>query len=187
MGIAGSGTGRNVSALAHLPLAGILGVVGAAEGIRLGIASPGEDFITGPGGYMTVVGSGLLLFAVLGAIASVLRRARGGGTDTSRGGSVPTPLSDAETGRSHDVKAAGVGGLSRPTLVRLSFAFCVVYVLLIRPLGFTLASLLYLAAGLVLLGNPVRRIVVTCLAMLPILYFGLPLAGISVPRGIFGF
>jgi low temperature requirement protein LtrA len=174
------GTGNLLRRYGHLPLIAAFGVLAVVEGIRIGTQFTAETFIAGPGGYMTVIGVALCCFAligVLGATAGRTRRKRTQDelaaldTDTD---TVTTPEKSAEA-------------IAHSRTLRLSFLLCVVYVLLIKPLGFTIASLLYLAASLWFLKNPLRRTLLTCIIMFPILFFGLPAIGISVPRGPFGF
>ena len=160
---------RGIGAYSHVLLSATFGIVAIAEAIRLGILHADESFITGPGGYMMVVGISLIIFALIGTFTVSFDRRR---SATAIVSSVKPDQSPADRARLRKVV--------------LSFLFCVLYVLLIQFLGFAIASLLYLAANLWLLQNPVRRIVFTCFVMFPILIFGLPLIGLSVPKGIFG-
>ena len=169
----------------HLLLAGVFGIIAIAEAIRVGVKYTSESFIAGPGGYMMVVGAGMVCFSLMGAIAGLwgwLRR------DYHRlirkSDLVPASLPDVQL-ESEESGKLPINS-SRLWKTCLSFLLCIVYVILIKPLGFTIASLLYLAINLWLLQNPVRRILVTCIVMFPILSFCLPLVGISVPKGIFG-
>lgn len=160
---------RGIGAYSHVLLSAAFGLIAMAESLRLGILHKDETFITGPGGYMMVVGVFLIIFSIIGTVAVCLGRRRYTNGILS---SVKPDQSPVDKDRFRKVV--------------LSFLFCVLYVLLIQFLGFAIASLLYLAVNLWLLQNPVRRIVFTCLVMLPILVFGLPLIGLSVPKGIFG-
>lgn len=160
---------RGIGRYSHIVLSGVFGIVAIAEALRLGKRYDSEAFITGPGGYMMVVGISLITFALIGVAVGFIRQ--------RRHANVALPS------RKHDQPQAD---RSRLLKVVWSFLFCLLYVVLIQWLGFALASILYLAGNLWLLNNPVRRIVLTCLVMLPILIFGLPLIGLSVPKGIFG-
>jgi low temperature requirement protein LtrA len=162
----------------HLVLTATLGVIAIAEGIRIGTQFTAETFIAGPGGYMTVVGIALFSFALVGALSTLGENNRHKRTQNELG------ALDIDT-NTPPTKTAEAIAHSR--ILRLSFLLCVGYVLLIKPLGFTIASLLYLGASLWLLKNPLRRTLLTCIIMFPILFFGLPAIGISVPRGPFGF
>jgi len=160
---------RSVRPYSHVLLSAAFGIVAIVEALRLGRTYDSEAFITGPGGYMMVVGICLVIFALIGVVAGFIgQRSR---------------EKPASSNVEHDLAYTD---RSRRWKVVWSFVFCVLYVLLIQWLGFAIATLLYLAGNLWLLQNPVRRIVMTCLIMLPILIFGLPLIGLSVPKGIFG-
>ncbi len=169
----------------HLLLAGVFGSIAIVEAIRVGVKYTSESFIAGPGGYMMVVGVGMVGFSLIGAIAGLcgwLRR----DYRRRRSNSDMVPVSSQADKAEPDAGGKLPKDSSRLWKTCLSFLLCVGYVLLIKPLGFTIASLLYLAVNLWLLQNPVRRILFTCVVMFPILSFGLPIVGISVPKGIFG-
>lgn len=168
--------GRFLRKYSHLLLIAVLGILAMVEGIRIGTQFAAETFIAGPGGYMTVIGVALCCFALIGTLGARFEHNRRKRTQDE------LAALDAST---TPAKTPETSGHTRT--LRLSFLLCVGYVLLIKPLGFTIASLLYLAASLWLLKNPLRRILLTCLFMFPILFFGLPAIGISVPRGLFGF
>ena len=169
----------------HVLLSGALGAVAIAEAIRLGNYDQSDSFIIGPGGYMMAVGISLVCFSCIGGIGSLIARSR---SRPSR--SVPSvpkdPNSSPTTQTQSERRELAQRGFSRMVKPIVSFLLCVGYILLIKPMGFTFATLLFLAAGLWLLENPFRRIVFTCIVMFPILAFGLPLIGLSMPKGILG-
>ena len=69
----------------------------------------------------------------------------------------------------------------------ISFLLLVVYVLLLKYLGFAVSSVLYLGANLWILKNPPLRTIITVAVILLALLFGAPQLGISLPRGMLGF
>ena len=166
---------RGLGKYSHVLLSATFGIVAIAEAVRLGLKFEGEDFISGPGGYMMVVGAFLILFALIGTAAVLVGLRRSG---------EPGRTVKIDTGSAASSEAPADAARIRKSI--FSFVFCVLYVLLIQFLGFTIASLFYLAGNLWLLQNPLRRIVLTCVFMFPILAFGLPLIGMSVPKGVFG-
>ena len=174
-----------LTTFSHVLLSGVFGAIAIAEAIRLGNYDQSDSFVTGPGGYMLIVGVGLVCFSCIGGIGGLIARSRSRASHSipsvPRGPISPQPA-QAQSGQ----------GEGRPrdysTMVKpaASFLLCVGFILLIKPMGFTFATLLYLAASLWLLENPFRRIALTCVVMFPILAFGLPLIGLSMPKGILG-
>ncbi len=169
----------------HVLLSGALGAVAIAEAIRLGFYDQSDSFIVGPGGYMMVVGVGLVCFSCIGGVGGLIARSRSRPSPSissvAKDPKSPQPAR-AQSGRG----GGGEKDYSRAVKPIASFLLCIGFILLIKPIGFTFATLLYLAASLWLLENPFRRIVLTCVAMFPILAFGLPLIGLSMPKGILG-
>ncbi len=159
-----------VRSYSHIFITTLLGVIALAEGYRLGMAFENESFIAGPGGYIFIIGAALTLFSSVMVVKAVISR--------------KTPVE----GTSEIAKKAQTPEQTRRLKqMRLSFVLCVLYVVLIKPLGFAIASIVYLASSLALLRNSLKTTLITCAVMIPVLYFGLPAIGISVPKGIFGF
>jgi hypothetical protein len=158
-----------------------LGVVGIIEGLRVDAKVQSASFLSGPGGYLTIIGISLLLFGIIDIIRQlILRHTSKRVPDVAR----MDNTQGADRTRIHlTLDRSSMG----PTMkMQLSYVLCVVYVLLIRPLGFTVATILYLVANLWVLSNKTKTIVFTAIVMFFILRFGLPAMGLSVPKGIFG-
>ena len=68
----------------------------------------------------------------------------------------------------------------------ISFGLLIVYTVLVKPLGFSIASTLYLGANLRILSNSWKSTIITSVIILVALLFGAPAMGLSLPRGIFG-
>jgi hypothetical protein len=67
-----------------------------------------------------------------------------------------------------------------------SAGLLIVYTLLIRWVGFSVSSCLYLLANMLLLKNSVKVTVITVLAVLLYMLVGAPALGMSFPRGLLG-
>lgn len=169
----------------HVLLSGALGAVAIAEAIRLGNYDKSDSFIIGPGGYMMAVGISLVCFSCIGGIGGLIAWSRSRPSPSIS--SVPKDPISPQPARAQSERGGGEQkDYSRMVKPIVSFLLCLGYILLIKPMGFTFATLLFLAAGLWLLENPFRRIALTCIVMFPILAFGLPLIGLSMPKGILG-
>lgn len=162
----------------------ILGIMGILEGLRVDAQISSANFLSGPGGYLTIVGISVLLFGFIDIIRQII-----GGLSQEK---IRKPEGESKRAESKsETSTAFVFTLNRskmtPTMkMRLTYALCVLYVLLIQPLGFTIASLLYLMVNFWLLSNKNKTIALTIIIMFFILRFGLPSMGLSVPKGIFG-
>jgi hypothetical protein len=155
----------------------VVGSVAVLESIRISNKYSIKDWWSGPSGFVMLLGCGLLVLAViegLGALRLDLR-------------SAPDEMSGAAT-QVPDKEVAGVK-IQRDkgiTNLIICFVFLIVYVITIRPIGFTLATALYLLSNLWFLKNSRLTTVITVvLAVLVIMYLA-PAAGLSLPRGILG-
>ena len=176
----GAGAGK----YAYLVLVAACGVLAVVESQRLRRDFESSSFLTGPGGYLMIVGIVLLFFAALEGLSLAAKGRRAVVAQTI----VPATeeaVAAAPDDEKRDVEPAG-RGLSNKWRMRLSFVCCVIFVLLIEPLGFTLASLAFLAVNLLLLGNGKVSILVTLGVVFLILHFGAPAIGLSLPKGILG-
>ena len=167
---------RVLQSYLHIVIAIFLGLIAILEGIRLRHELPYESFISGPGGYVFIVGIALLLFSLM----SIINLQRKSLKEKSKNDKCQSGQESMQGNL-----AAGKPQNLFPTC--LSFLLCIIYVALIKPLGFTLASIFYLASSLLLLRNSKKITILTCIVMIPILYLGFPAIGISVPKGILGF
>lgn len=159
----------------YLALVGACAAAALVESLRIRRSYHAAEFLAGPGGYVMILGVVLLFFALAELAAQIRRSVRGGGA----GG---TATEAAAGGQDPSDRAAG--GRRK---MQLTFALCVVYVLLVGPLGFTLASLLYLTVNLLLLGNSPKVTAATVGVILVILRFGAPAIGLYLPKGLLGF
>ncbi len=167
--------GRLAARFGYFALVAVCGAAALVEGLRIGRLRRTAEFLSGPGGYIMILGVVLLLFAAIELAAQLGR--------TARRSAVGGPPPEAGAGREVS-QGAAAGGRRR---MQLTFVMCVVYVLLVRPLGFTLASLLYLTANLLLLGNRPAVMAATVAVVFVILRFGAPAIGLYLPRGLLGF
>ena len=162
----------------------ILGMIGIMEGLRVDAKISSASFLSGPGGYLTIIGISLLLFGFIDIIRQMII-----GLSRNKVGKL-----EGESMAAESQSKTGTGftftfdrnKMNPTTKMRLTFTLCVLYVLLIQPLGFTIASLLYLMVNFWLLSNKNKTIAFTIVIMFIILRFGLPAMGLSVPKGLFG-
>lgn len=153
----------------------VLGSLGVYEGVRVGIKDTGPGYFSGPGGYLTIIGSSLVLFGLIDILTQVLRKEKNEKVEES--------VTVSESWTSNITwKPSEITPTNK---MRYSYILCIVYVLLINPLGFTIASLVFLATNFWLLENKYRTIITTIVVMFFILRYGLPAMGLSVPKGIF--
>jgi hypothetical protein len=154
------------------------------ESLRLKSDFDSGDFLSGPGGYLMIVGIVLLCFAAFETLRLARKRRQGDG-------GVRVAPATEEVGRAasedEEKSEKTVGHIEADRRrMRLSFMFCAFFVLLIEPMGFTLASLVYLAANLLLLGNGKLVTFVTLCVVFMLLHFGAPAIGLSLPKGLLG-
>lgn len=168
----------------YVVLISLLGILGIAEGLRVDATVRSANFLSGPGGYLTIIGISLLLFGIIDIIRQLIMRQREHLSQRSQ-------MDHDEATRIATFDWKGLLTLDRSRMtpnvkMRLSFILCIFYVLIIQPLGFTIATIIYLVANFWLLSNKTKTILFTVVVMFIILRFGLPAMGLSVPKGLFG-
>lgn len=159
----------------------VLGLLATIEGVKVGV-SYGGNFWSGPGGYLTIIGCVLLFFALVDSILG----------DRNKGKGPPVAMHEQQEilpppSANHWQLIVKRHEMTPVIKMRLTLILCILYILLIQPLGFVIASLVYLALNMWLLNNPTKSIVSTLVVLFCILRYGLPLMGLSIPKGIFGF
>jgi len=153
------------------------GALALYESLRIRRSYQTGEFLAGPGGYVMVIGVALLLFA-LGELAVQIRQGV-----RRRGSESPAPGVRAAA----DPGTEDLGRRGARRKMQLTFLLCALYVLLMKPLGFTLASVASLVANLLLLGNRVAVTAATAAVVFVVLRFGVPAIGLYLPRGWLGF
>lgn len=146
------------------------GGIAVIESNRLTEKYPQDNWFAGPSGFMMIIGIILLVLFVIELFK---------GLKTMR-----VELSKEQCNEKKELSEEEKGFVKD---MIISFAMVCIYIIVIRYLGFALASTLYLVANLILLKNPKLRIIITAVVIFLLLLYGAPLAGISLPRGYLGF
>lgn len=150
----------------------VIGGTAVLESMRVTKKYPSDNWLAGPSGFMMIIGVILLLLFVIELVKAI------------RGFSLSSVKEEAAVEKQSEKNQEDAINTKKMVL---SFLLLVVYVLLLKILGFSLSSVLYLAANLWLLKNPPLRTIITVVVIFLLLMFGAPQLGISLPRGIFGF
>lgn len=139
------------------------------ESMRLTKKYPQSNWFAGPSGFMMIIGCVFLLLCLL-ELLRLLRK---------------SDLIKEIAVKERAQKSADEKENSRKMVI--SFLLLIVYTILIKYLGFSLTSAIYLGVNLWILKNPPLRTIITVVVILVLLLFGAPYMGISLPRGILGF
>ncbi len=118
-------------------------------------------FFEGPIGYMTVIGSLLIGFSLWDLVSGLFRRSQ-------------------TLARGPDKASSGTGKIWAVLF------FMVLFLVLVPLLGFILASGVFLAATLLLLGCTIKVTAAADLVYCLGLYWMVPVLGLSLPRGMLG-
>lgn len=163
---------RVLQSYLHIVIAIFLGLIAILEGIRLRHELPYESFISGPGGYVFIVGIALLLFSLMSIInlqgKSLKEKSK---NDKCQSGKNPCRVIWLQVSL-------------KPFSDMLEF-FALHYLCSSHQTFGIYISIhfFYLASSLLLLRNSKKITILTCIVMIPILYLGFPAIGISVPKG----
>ncbi|HPY45950.1 MAG TPA: tripartite tricarboxylate transporter TctB family protein [Sphaerochaeta sp.] len=152
----------------------VTGVIAVFESIRLTEKYVDGDWLSGPSSFMMILGLIILAICFIETVKSVFQIR----SDLKK-------LNDTVATRENEEKSDEEKGYIKDMII--SFAMVLVYIFIIRYTGFALATVIYLAANLMLLKNPVLRVVLTVVVILALLLWGAPAMGISLPRGFLGF
>mgnify|MGYP000926067303 CR=1 FL=1 len=152
----------------------VTGVIAVLESNRLTEKYVDGDWLSGPSSFMMILGLLILAICFIETVRSVFQIR----SDLKKiDEHVVATKEDQE--KSDEEK-----GYIKDMII--SFAMVLVYIFIIRYTGFALATVIYLAANLTLLKNPIVRIVLTVVVILALLLWGAPAMGISLPRGFLG-
>ena len=160
------------------------GSLAISESIRITNKYHPSNWITGPSGFIMILGLvlvALLLFEILMTVLRAKKRAKKHAAEASV---QETPSVDETAENAADDKDADERLYTRN--MWLSFGLLIVYTLLIKVLGFALSSGLYLLVNLLLLKNSWKTTLITVVVILLFLLFAAPMLSMSFPRGVFG-
>ena len=164
------------------------GGLAIGESIRITDKYQPDNWLAGPSGFIMIVGLllvVLLLFNVLMNIVHGLLKKKHDNTACSaaEASEAEEPVLQASV----ELEEAEKEKQRYARNMWISFGLLIVYTLLIKALGFSISSALYLIANLFLLKNSWKTTVITVIVIFLFLLFAAPLLGMSFPRGIFGF
>jgi uncharacterized membrane protein YcjF (UPF0283 family) len=165
-----------------------VGGMGIYESVRITHKYQPKNWLAGPSGFMMIVGCLLVAVFVFEVVVRCLRYPKG---RTGEVQSAQAEASDAtQTAEPQDSGASAELQVAESRIhlnnMYYSAGLLIVYTLLIRWLGFSISSCLYLLANMLLLKNSVKVTVVTVLAVLLYMLVGAPALGMSFPRGLLG-
>jgi uncharacterized membrane protein len=179
-------------------LLAVAGGILVKESLRITAKHKPANWLAGPSGFMMIIGSLLLVFTAIECAQIIMRVVK---TERRR---IHAPVPVAEQAHPKDSSAAitakdimtyqtgeeeqTVEERKRSSLrMLISFGLLVFYALLVKILGFTLASTVYIIANLFALKNSWKVSIITTIVVFSLLYFGAPAMSLSLPRGMFGF
>lgn len=164
------------------------GSLAIGESIRITNKYEPSHWLSGPSGFVMILGIAFIALLVFEAIAVAARskkQAKKQATEETVVCEEPEKQSiEAEVAPSEEQVAQQK---LHNRNMWLSFGMLIVYTLLIKILGFALSSAVYLVLNLLLLKNNWKVTIITVAAILLFLLFGAPALSMSFPRGIFGF
>ena len=150
----------------------VIGGTAVLESMRITKKYPSDNWLAGPSGFMMIIGVILLLLFVIELVKAL------------KGFSIPASSPEKVEAASDSKNTEDAVNTKKMVI---SFLLLVVYVLLLKYLGFAVSSVLYLGANLWILKNPPLRTIITVAVILLALLFGAPQLGIALPRGMLGF
>ena len=179
-------------------LLAVAGGILVKESLRITAKHKPANWLAGPSGFMMIIGSLLLVFTDIECAQIIMRVVK-----TERR-PIHAPVSAAEEAHPKDSSATITAedimtyktGEEEQTVeerkrsglrMLISFGLLVLYALLVKTLGFTIASTVYLIANLFALKNSWKVSIITTIVVFSLLYFGAPAMSLSLPRGVFGF
>lgn len=172
----------------------VAGGILVSESSRITASYNPKIWITGPSGFMMIIGLLLLFFALLEVIKFTVKllKLRMGKVETYNT-NTPKTIEDekltADKINNYETAEEEQTGNNRKISrlkMFISFGLLIVYTVLVKPLGFSIASTLYIGANLRILNNSWKSTIITSVIILIALLFGAPAMGLSLPRGIFG-
>ena len=146
-----------------------VGGISIYESCRLTAKYQPQNWLTGPSGFIMILGLALVALLLFEIITQTIRASKRAKTQE------PHPSSEEEERTPHSRN------------MWFSFLLLVIYTLLIKTLGFSITSALYLTANMLLLKNSWKTTLITVAVIFLFLLFGAPLMGMSFPRGLLGF
>ena len=156
-----------------------VGGISIYESCRLTAKYQPQNWLTGPSGFIMILGLALVALLLFEIITQTIRASKRAKTQKESvavsQSQEPHPSSEEEERTPHSRN------------MWFSFLLLVIYTLLIKPLGFSITSALYLTANMLLLKNSWKTTLITVAVIFLFLLFGAPLMGMSFPRGLLGF
>lgn len=165
------------------------GCLSIRESIRITNKYEPSHWLSGPSGFIMIVGLALIALLLFEVISSTLRARRR--AEKKQLEEQPVMAEGIEDVENKEDSARPQEKTAEEKLhnrnMWLSFGLLIVYTMFIKTIGFALSSALYLVLDLLLLKNGWKTTVITVIAILAFLLYGAPALSMSFPRGIFGF
>ena len=161
------------------------GSLAIGESIRITKKYHPSNWLTGPSGFIMILGLvlvALLLFEIMMSILRAKRRAKKRASQQVSLQEVQEQEASAPAEEASEDKEEKLYTRN----MWLSFGLLIVYTLLIKVLGFAISSALYLLVNLLLLKNSWKTTLITVAVILIFLLFVAPMLSMSFPRGLFG-
>ena len=153
----------------------ICGILALLEARRIQIKLKVDNFFAGPSGYMSILGV-ILLLLFIPEIRDGLKKYRR---------LLEEDAQKAEITKTDEEISAEEKEKADSKRMWIVFGMLVVYVAVIKYLGFVISTLVFLVSSLFFLGNKWKSVLFTTLVIGVFLYF-CPQIGITLPKGIFG-
>lgn len=179
-------------------LVAVAGGILVKESLRITAKHNPANWLAGPSGFMMIVGL-LLLVLTFVEIIQLIRGVRKRRFQDLKNSQIEEP-STPEKGPSEVITTETIMTYQtseeeqtpedrKKSRLRMIISFCllVFYTLMVKPLGFTLASTVYIIINLLVLKNSWKLAILTTIVVFALLYFGAPAMSLSLPRGIFSF
>jgi|GEM_PF-1031967 len=162
-----------------------------SESCRLTAKYNPKVWLIGPSGFMMIIGLLLILLTLVEILKTVLKNHKSKpimgkleDEDSESSDITAETINNYET--AEDVQTEENKKQSRIRML-ISFGMLVVYAFLVKPLGFAIASTLFIGVDLKILRNSWKSTIITSVVVFIALLYGAPAMGLSLPRGVFGF
>lgn len=153
----------------------VCGVLALVEAIRIQNKLQVDNFFAGPSGYMTILGVILLLLFIPEIKNGIKKYNR----------LIQKAAQDAEKVKTEEEVEEEKTEKANSKRMWVFFIMMLLYVAIMKYLGFFISTIIFLVASLYYLGNKWKSILFTTLIIGIFLYF-CPQIGITLPKGIFG-
>ena len=154
----------------------ITGIMALLEARRIQAKLNVKNYFAGPSGYMSIIGVILLLLFIPEIIEGMKKYKKNLQKYTKK---QAYSVGSEETAASENKRID-------TTRMWVVFVMMILYIIIMKPLGFIISSCAFLITSLFYLGNKWLTVLITVAIVAVFLVF-CPSFGITLPKGIFGF